>query len=376
MVGGVGAGGKGPGGSGSRPQREPGPPSSFDLMLRSVYYRLRHLAEQFFGRNRYPNPSVDTVRRMLSAILLRGAQEHPAVPFSWRRSYSEVAERLNVPLGMRQFIGVGLSDGPGRPEIIILVVEDRFSNRSLEGALERFTKKARVQVTQIVTGPVRPASALRSRPAQGGDSVGLGSLSGETGSIGAVVADADDHAYLLSCNHVIAGVNGATRGAPVWQPGPLDGGLPGDTIGVLFEFCPITLDGVTPNRIDAALADLVDVADCQPGIRQLGPIRGTAVPRLRATVRKCGWATDVTDGVIRGRKFECLIPFEGKGDALFQDVYLISKSDGKFADRGDSGSIVIDANNKAIGMVTGVMQRYALVAPIDPILDYFGVAFV
>ena len=50
--------------------------------------------------------------------------------------------------------------------------------------------------------------------------------------------------YILSNNHVIAGINSANIGDPILQPGDADGGVdPADRIGTLAAYQTIDFNG-------------------------------------------------------------------------------------------------------------------------------------
>jgi len=81
-----------------------------------------------------------------------------------------------------------------------------------------------------------------------------GGLSGvATGTLGARVSDATN-VYILSNNHVLAGVNTASIGDPIIQPGDADGGHdPADRVATLAAYQTIDFNGGT-NTMDAAIA--------------------------------------------------------------------------------------------------------------------------
>jgi S1-C subfamily serine protease len=89
-----------------------------------------------------------------------------------------------------------------------------------------------VHVQTIVTGMIvaRSATIRYDRPVPIGVSAGLADFA--TGTLGARVSNGST-VYALSNNHVVAGVNEASIGDPILQPGPIeDGGTdPADRIG-------------------------------------------------------------------------------------------------------------------------------------------------
>ena len=136
-----------------------------------------------------------------------------------------------------------------------------------------------------------------ARPTKCGASVGHHAIT--TGTLGCLVRrpGSDDH-YILSNNHVLANVNDAAVGDPILEPGPLDGGVPDDPIAELTEFEPLDFSG--PNRMDAAIATVLNREDVEPEI--LGGIERPQQPvvagALYQSVRKHGRTTLHTIGVV------------------------------------------------------------------------------
>ena len=76
----------------------------------------------------------------------------------------------------------------------------------------------------------------KRRPCPGGVSVGHYQIT--AGTLGCWVKK-NDQWMLLSNNHVLANVNQAKIGDPIYQPGVYDGGTADDELGKLYEFVPI-----------------------------------------------------------------------------------------------------------------------------------------
>ncbi len=133
-----------------------------------------------------------------------------------------------------------------------------------EPVVEVFTTRARasetpttvdgVRVHAVVTGMIvaRSATLRYPRPVPIGVSTGLADAA--TGTLGARVTNGAN-VYALSNNHVFAGVNAASIGDHILQPGPIeDGGIdPDDLIATLADYQPIDFSGGT-NTMDAAIA--------------------------------------------------------------------------------------------------------------------------
>src|SRR5205085_9651524 len=103
-----------------------------------------------------------------------------------------------------------------------------------------------------------PNPKTKIRPAQPGCSIGFRDPNNQfimAGTFGAVVKDGDGQ-YVLSNNHVLADESRLQPGAPIFQPGLLDGGDPNtDQIAALTRF--IKLQALATNHVDCAIAKVL-----------------------------------------------------------------------------------------------------------------------
>lgn len=117
-----------------------------------------------------------------------------------------------------------------------------------------------VEVDVVETGPFYTQEfTARERPAPSGISIGHPNIT--AGTLGCLVTDNTDGSLcILSNNHVLADGNSASIGDASLQPGDGDGGSsPGDDIATLKRF--ITVDCAATNRVDAAIAQVINQAD-------------------------------------------------------------------------------------------------------------------
>lgn len=184
-------------------------------------------------------------------------------------------------------------------------------------------------------------------------------------------------------NHVGANSNDAEIGDPYLQPGPYDGGTTrDDIIGNLLRFVPIEFVGdpslcsaarfwsmfynvparlfrrrtrLRPvieypeyNLVDAAMIE-VDEKDVSAEIVDIGVPKGVGQAQLDMLVQKSGRTTCHTvDGLITGIDAAIGPISYGPGKfAYFKDQIVISKEG--FSAGGDSGSLVLDMNDYAVG---------------------------
>ena len=215
----------------------------------------------------------------------------------------------------------------------------------------------------------------RVRPAMPGLSIGHYAVT--AGTLGAIVYDRKTaQPLILSNNHILAnsssGRDGRARiGDPILQPGPADGGFASNNvIAKLSKY--VTLDQYPlPNTMDCALAKPLKNNLISPEILDIGQVKGSTDPVLGLNVKKSGRTTRVTTGQIRAIDVTADINY-GAGRVLrFDDQILTTK----MSEGGDSGSLVLDANNLAVGLLFAGSAEGTLVNPIKPILDLLKVRF-
>jgi hypothetical protein len=227
--------------------------------------------------------------------------------------------------------------------------------------------------------PRMPASQKRLRPARPGCSIGFQfpeAKAGElmAGTLGAVVT-ADGVSYILSNNHVLANENALPLGTPIFQPGLLDSGSAmNDRIATLARFVPLQTD--KPNRVDCALAIIVDAAAVAPAILpKIGRLK-SAEPIEAAEgmpVEKTGRATGYTVGTVFDVSATVPIEFE-LGSLTFEDQILIRSEGGAFSDGGDSGSLIVEiASRRATGLLVGGSPQFAIANDIREVLESLNV---
>jgi hypothetical protein len=256
----------------------------------------------------------------------------------------------------------------------------------------------------VETGPLRALLARtdRWRPAPGGVSIGHPSIT--AGTLGCLVRK-DGETLILSNNHVLAAENAATVGDPILQPGTYDGGTdPADRIAVLQEFVPIQFLSADPsdcpvargvaalanlfaraigsttrlqavrfleaeNMVDAALARPVNPGDLSPEILELGPITAIGTAGLGTTVKKSGRTTAVTSGEILQVDVTADISYGAGRTARFTDQLMA----GAMSSGGDSGSAVLDADNRLIGLLFAGSDTTTVINSIEHVVAALGI---
>ena len=218
-------------------------------------------------------------RDVLTELMLRAPVARPGLfrlsdpppPAQFNPRFGSGADRPALYDGSQTLAVVGLGAGLSGEgaELVIFAEEHSARTEQLSAQLGRESIASRVvaPVTFRAAGP---------RPVQGGHSVGRGIAGGESGTFGCVVQGRRDaKRYGLTCNHVIAALNTATRGSTeVWAPSAPRGGSGADRVGVVHDFHDIDFQPTASNFIDAALILPDKSGDLDPAIAGIGRVAG------------------------------------------------------------------------------------------------------
>lgn len=225
------------------------------------------------------------------------------------------------------------------------------------------------------TGGPMPNPKLRFRPAQPGCSVGFQfpppNSSVMAGTFGALVKNAGD-IYILSNNHVLADEGRLSPGAPIFQPGLLDGGNSGsDRVASLTRFVPLQ-PGVM-NKVDAAIAKGDSASILSSDILHIGHPSGTAVAAIDMRVHKFGRTTSYTVGHITSVATDVTVAYD-TGNFTFEDQIIIVGDEGPFSAPGDSGSLILERqSNKAVALLFAGSASHTIANHIADVLKALSV---
>jgi hypothetical protein len=322
-------------------------------------------------------------------------------------------------LGLSNVVGVGKGhkhvhgESTGKPALTVLVrrklPREELSARDVVPESVEDADTDVIEVGDVVALGSRPdvSRTARYRPAMPGVSIGHYKIT--AGTFGAVVYDRNGGAPLiLSNNHVLAncsnGKDGRARpGDHIWQPGKYDGGTDRDTIATLLRFVPVSLEVAAPecpvaaaaekglnrvvkwfrksygvkfykmsgglNLVDAAVAKPLNDADLEKAIVGIGVPNGTAEVSVDDKVRKSGRTSGLNSGTVKVVQATIKIGMGDAGDAVFSDQVVVTQ----MAQPGDSGSLVVNERNQAVGLLSAGSDTVSIFGRIKNICDALSV---
>lgn len=263
----------------------------------------------------------------------------------------------------------------------------------------------------IEVGEIRLLSIRteKSRPARPGMSIGHYKIT--AGTFGAVVKDEKTgEPLILSNNHVLANATDGSDGKssigdPILQPGSYDGGSMSDVIAHLERFIPIIknsgqtscpvatrieklvnsfLKFLKPdyrmqfikttsshNLIDAAVAKPLKSEYITAEIMDMGKINGITEPKIGMAVKKSGRTSGVTMSEIKALDVVLKVMLGPSEEATFYEQILT----GPLAQPGDSGSLVVDENMNAVGLLFAGSDEATIINPIINVMKLLKVTF-
>jgi hypothetical protein len=259
-----------------------------------------------------------------------------------------------------------------------------------------------VPVDVVETGPIRALAARtdRQRPAPGGVSIGHRDIT--AGTLGCLVRK-DGRLFILSNNHVLANSNRAELGDPILQPGPLDGGsFPDDWIANLDDFVPIAFLGAPAGcslarrgtqllnsllgrmgsdlRLrmvrESAITNLVDAAIARPrrhdevseDILEIGALIDIASAELGMEIQKSGRTTELTRGRIEQVDVTVDVQYDAGRIARYTDQLMA----GRMSQGGDSGSGVLDAHARLVGLLFAGSDNTTVINRVEHVFSGLG----
>ncbi len=311
-------------------------------------------------------------------------------------------------------VGYGIKEKSGErtgEEAIIIMVDKKMPKENLhrKDLIPLKLHEYKTDVQELGYIQFLQARTTRVRPAQPGVSVGHYEVT--AGTLGAIVNDIKtDQPLILSNNHVLANrTNGhdgrAKVGDEILQPGVYDDGkTPDDLIGHLERFiplnsnidsttCPIAseveriannfLHSLRPdydlklfkqtvgNKVDCALAKPVNNDMINSNVLGIGKVKGVTDPEIDMEVIKSGRTSGVTTGKIKSIHSTVQVNLSENEVATFTDQFItepISKA-------GDSGSLVLDRQNRAVGLLFAGSDQATICNDIKNVMEALSIEF-
>ncbi|WP_198649917.1 chymotrypsin family serine protease [Zobellella maritima] len=215
-----------------------------------------------------------------------------------------------------------------------------------------------------------------------------------TGTLGALVQDAEGVQYIISNNHVLAKENEPDNtldadGNIIIQPGLLDEGPCSlslgnmdNQVGYLTDYVPLLFGrgkNQPENSVDAAIARN-DGMNTSGDILGIGGLSGNSVPagnlELGLNVQKSGRTTGHTFGQLAAVDVTVNVGYSS-GNALFTNQLEVIGSCMDFSAGGDSGSMIVtvpddgNAGADAVGLLFAGGGSSTFANPIGEVLNAF-----
>lgn len=225
------------------------------------------------------------------------------------------------------------------------------------------------------------------RPIEPG--VSCGHMLVTAGTIGAFFTDRDGDLVALSNNHVLANeapfyaatvYDPATgRGHIAIQPGIYDSGNLTHKFGQLKKYCPLARYN---NTQDSAIAICQPNGwgtdskwyrgpiEFNPAIKNIGELVGwNDDPSINMDVQKTGRTTGYTTGKVIGVHATISVGYDN-GVMQFKDQIVTTD----MSLGGDSGSILVDMNRNAVGLLFAGSSQFTLHNPIKYPREFYGLS--
>ncbi|HHW91323.1 MAG TPA: hypothetical protein GX735_01335 [Firmicutes bacterium] len=331
-----------------------------------------------------------------------------------RRILKKAKNRL-FPL--RNVVGVGLGyketgrENTGELSVVVFVSrKEHHRDLGPDDTIPRTIDAVPTDVVEIGEVKFLVERTGKLRPAKPGISIGHQQIT--AGTLGALVRDNDTgEVLILSNNHVLANsTNGhdgrAALGDMILQPGPYDGGTQDDAIAVLHRFVPINAELRSPECAVAKLAERIEnrilrvvrpdykvqflkaeakgnLVDCavakplsprlvSPEIVEIGYVNGVETMKPGLKVQKSARTTGLTRGEIKTIATTLRVQMAPDTYAIFTDQAVADLQSAG----GDSGSLVLDEENNAVGLLFAGSDKYTIINQINYVLDQLGVSLV
>jgi len=194
------------------------------------------------------------------------------------------------------------------------------------------------------------------------------------GTLGTLVKDRTSGATMALTNfHVACVDSGWSVGDVQCQPGRVDAGsCPADRFGTLTR-------AVLSEHVDGSVISIDAGKTTNCAILEIGDVKGKATATVGMAVRKRGRTTGLTYGTVGSVDYSTSINYgDGLGTHVLKNqirVDVDTSHSTQFGDHGDSGSVVVDANNNVVGLhfAGNTSGTLGVANPIQFVLDELNV---
>ena len=263
----------------------------------------------------------------------------------------------------RLALGIGRGRAPGEFWLAVRLQKNPLeaSPQIVKNMVQKLTERAENEIDIRFIGRPRaqddaaPASTelkKKARPLIIGCSVGHVAMT--AGTLGLLARHRKTgHPVMLSNSHVLALGGKAKSGEPITQPGRRDGGGPNTLVGALLDSTPLKTD--SHNQVDAAIAMIDDTIEFKANdVPGLGAFTIGAEDAIQPGVKvvKLGRTTGLRHGEIQAIELDDVGVDYDIGTLYFDNQIEIQGEPGlPFSADGDSGSLVLDEQMRAIAIV-------------------------
>lgn len=236
-----------------------------------------------------------------------------------------------------------------------------------------------VALEAIVEPAVEPvyrpllARTDRWRPSPGG--VSIGHFNVTAGTLSTRVFDATTGEILiLSNNHVLANCDSiqnerAREGDSLLQPGSYDGGTdPADRLATLHRW--IKIDEPGENIVDCALGLPLNADDVADDILEIGVVTEMVEAEVDMSVKKSGRTTGLNTGTILDTNATVRVGYRYFVTTCKDQIITSWMAAG-----GDSGSLLCDENDRAVGLLFAGSSTLTVHNKITNVARELGIEF-
>jgi len=295
--------------------------------------------------------SVRELKFSLTQTVLAGA----AQAVRSRTAFGVASQKLSGVSQIPRSLALGVAPRSKQDFRLAIRVQHRAMENSPEVELIRKQAKGEVDLRYIgrVTKLAKPWHQARNRPLRIGGSVGHYKIT--AGTLGCFVLPRGGGAlHILSDNHVLADENRGKAGDAILQPGAYDGGKnPADAVAKLAKFEKLKRQGA--NLVDCAIAAVNEGLKAnRRKLEGLGDLAGVGAAFLDAgaKVAKVGRTTGLTRGRVTAFELDNVVVGYDLGNLRFDNqIEIEGAGDGPFSQGGDSGSVIVDEELKAVALL-------------------------